>query len=309
MNESGTNEGDAAPDPSSAQQPRAWGAPAPEVNPYAAPAMPDALGAPPPPPPPPPPPAYGAPPAHYARPPQYPGAYMPLPGYGIPPPPPPPPGMGMPGFGIPKPHSGKATASLVCAGVGLVGGAMCFLPALAIPIGLVLGFMGIAETGENGTRSGRGIAITGTVLNGLLVIASIVGIVLFVSLAQRGSQARDESFMTKSDDDFAKIRTRLREYYDANRKSLGPGGPRLASPDYARGNAPAGRSLGTVQQPLTIEDLCGSGDLSLPPSMYELTVTGSASATVRVHSWGRGGKVRVMKVFDIALGQFTIEDE
>lgn len=217
--------------------------------------------------------------------------------------------MGMPGFGIPKPHSGKATASLVCAGVGLVGGAMCFLPAIAIPIGLVLGFLGIAETGANGQRSGRGIAIAGTVLNAILLAASIAGVVAFVALAQRGSQARDEDFTTKTDSDFEKIRVRMREYYDANRKSLGPGGPRRASPEYVKGNAPTGTSLGKVDGALKVEDLCGRDDLSMPPSMYELTVTGSASATVRVHGWGRRGKARVMKVFDISLGQFSVEDE
>lgn len=332
MNEGGPNESSPAPEPSPvpepppapseppprpwgapANEPHPYGAPAPQANPYAALAMPDALGVPPPPPPvSPPPPAYGAmPAAQYAPRPQYPNsAYAPMPGYGLPPPPPPPPGMGMPGFGIPKPHSGKATASLVCAGVGLVGGAMCFLPAIAIPIGLVLGFMGIAETGANGQRSGRGIAITGTILNALLLVGSIGAVIAFVAIAQRGSQAREEHFTTQTDADFDKIRARLRQYYDANNKSLGPGGPRLARDNTysSYGNVPA-KPKRKVVDVLKIEDLFGQGELDRPPNYYELTVTGSNSATVRVHDWGRNSRGRVLKIFDIELGQYTIEDE
>ncbi len=211
--------------------------------------------------------------------------------------------MGMPGFGIAKPHSGKTTASLVCAGVGL---ACC---PIALPIGAILGGMGIAETGPSGSHSGRGLAIAGLVIN-LLFLIGYVGIYATMFTAGALQQKhREEELQKDIDEDFAKIRARMREYYDANRKSLGPGGPRFASPDYAKGNAPAGTSLGKVDGPLKVEDLCGHGDLSMPPSMYELTVTGSASATVRVYTRGRYGKVRVMKVFDVSLGQFTIEDE
>ncbi len=289
--------------------------------------MPDALGVPPPPPPPPVVPAYGAPfDAAQGRPPQYPGApaygvppqypgapgYA-RPGYGIPPPPPPAP-FGMPQFGIPRPQSGKATASLVCAGVGLVGGVICGVLAIAIPVGLVLGFMGIAETGPNGTRSGRGIAITGTIINGLLLVLAVVGVIAFIGLASRGAQQRDEAFSQKTDADLNKIRARLRSYYDQNNNSLGPGGPRLSTSDYtaSHGNAPAtpGRK-GIVSEVLKLEDLFGANELSMSLSMYELTITSSSSATVRVNSWNRK-QSRVMKIFDIGLnadGQYTITDE
>lgn len=315
--------------------PRPWGAPAPEPSPYAPPPMPfgsaqgrpDALGVPPPPPPPVAP-GYGAPPFDgaqgrpqypaapaYGQPPQYPvTAGYPQPGYGVPPPPPPPPpGMGMPDFGVPRPQSGKATASLICAGVGLVGGVICWLPALAIPVGLVLGFMGITETGPTGTRSGRGIAITGTILNAVLLVGGVLAVVAFVSLAARGAHQRDEAFAQQTDSDLNKIRMRLRQYYDANNNSLAPGGPRLAQSRNTAyyGNVAPVNPKGKVTELLKLEDLVGDNELSMPLSMFELTITSSSSATVRANSWNRQ-QSRVMKIFDIGInadGQFTITDE
>lgn len=98
-----------------------------------------------------PPPGYGPAPAHY--------------GYGPVPPPYPQP-FGYPPMAYPaaaaKPTSGLAIASLVCAGVGFFA---LFVPCF---VGFILGLVALRQTGEGGPRSGRGMAIGGTVANGIL---------------------------------------------------------------------------------------------------------------------------------------------
>jgi hypothetical protein len=257
--------------------------------------MPEALGAPPPPPAP----AYGSPP-------QYPAAaqnFAPI-GYGIPPPPPPPPpGMGMPDFGIPRPQSGKAVGSLVCAGLGLI---CC---AIALPIGFVLGCMGIAETGPNGSRSGRGMAITGLVLN-TLIMGGIIAFYVVVFAASAVQHQKQQEVENKGiDADLDKIRLRLNEYYVANNNSLGAGGFKLASTEKPTTTVKTPVKKGRVEGTLKMEDLFAEGELSMPLNMYELIITGSSSATVRASSWTRNTS-RVMKIYDISVtNSYSISDE
>jgi hypothetical protein len=251
-----------------------------------------------------------------------PQAYAPMPGYGMPayapgmPPPPAPPMM--PGFGIPKVTSGKAIGSLVCAGIGLVLGFVCGIGAVAVPVGLVLGFLGIAETGANGTRAGRGLAIAGTICNAVLLVGGIALAVLWfgvISMQQKQMSAGERENVEK---DFAVIRTRLREYYDQNNKSLGPGGPVLATHDFGTtsgGPGPGPRPVSDVRasrgtrvvNQLTIDDLVSNADVS-SAGRYELVVTGSASATVTYYS-SNDNKRHVLKVYDVATDSYSISEE
>lgn len=70
---------------------------------------------------------------------------------------------------VPPGTNGKAIAAVVCGGVGLVL-CGCFVPSLAA---IVLGIIGIAETGRTG-QAGRGLAITGLALGAVTVLAGMV---------------------------------------------------------------------------------------------------------------------------------------
>jgi hypothetical protein len=96
------------------------------------------------------------------------------PGYGYPQP---------PGYGPPppaKPTNGLAVAALV---VGLIALLICWVPVIGILAGLValgLGIAGWVRASRTGT--GTGLAVAGTVLGGLAVIAGILATVVLVSI-------------------------------------------------------------------------------------------------------------------------------
>lgn len=63
----------------------------------------------------------------------------------------------------PTPMSGQAVGSLICAGVGLVGG-MLFLPLLASLAGIILGHLALAGINRSGGfLRGRGLAVAALV--------------------------------------------------------------------------------------------------------------------------------------------------
>lgn len=135
--------------------------------------------------------------------PQYPSGGQPTP-----PPPPPPFGATDSGYGAPSApgvppgytafgdagayqapagRSGMAVASLVLSLVGLIP----FFWLLQIPglLGMIFGFVGLAQT-KNGQRSGRGLAIAGTVVGTILVIIAIVVLVVFFGI--KGCEYRND---------------------------------------------------------------------------------------------------------------------
>jgi hypothetical protein len=215
-------------------------------------------------------------------------------GYGPPPmPPPPPPPFPVGGWQPPKPTSGKAIASLVCGLVALAG-AFCYLPALAAPIGLVLGLLGIIETGREGARSGRGMAIAGTVISALGVLAIIGVIVAFVALARVSENQVQEGMAEELNAEQTELLESLKKYYTANDGSLGPGGPILAT---RREPGAPSRVHGT----LTIDHLLDSSRSSRG-AKWSLKVTGPASATLTCTR--RGELLREVQISDIGKDQW-----
>jgi len=195
-----------------------------------------------------------------------------------------------------------------------------YLPVLAIPVGLVLGILAIAETGPEGTRSGRGLAITGTVLNSVLLVGIVAAGIGLYSLSQHVEATNRGAIDSTTEHDFKLIRERLREYYLKNDKSLASGGPVLAkyvpqngsSRPRGRGpvpaNAPAPKTGSMVTAELRLEDLVGENELFASPSLYELQVTGRASALVRFNSWDHTPN-RLMTVFDVGRDQYAVTQE
>lgn len=260
------------------QQTPPWGATPP--NPYA------------------PQPNYGAPPDGAQGRPQYPNAaqgfgytqnpqpqqpqygYAPPPGYPMYP---------MPGYVPAKPQSGRAIASLV---IGISNIFFGITAVIGAPVGLILGFLALKDTGPMGTRQGRGLAIGGIALNafGLLICIGLVAVVaaaIYTAEADRG--VRNAATV---DADMYKVGDRLREYYYANKQSLGPGGPVLSSKSY-RGTKVVGR--------LDLLDLVDDYDLSGNVRDFTLTITGKNSAVVHHIRTGRE-----LRITDISTRSETI---
>lgn len=206
----------------------------------------------------------------------------PPPGY-MPPPPPPPPE----GFQPPKPTSGKAVAALVCGVAGPLAGFFCPLLGVAVLVGLVLGVIALLETGKGGSRSGRGLAIAGTVLSGLSLVATAGVIVYFIGTYGRMEKEVTEYQRDQLARDSELIVSRVVRYCRENNDDLGPGGPILAGPggDESASADDAGRVGGRLQldhlvHPDELRWRRGGGN------GWELRVTGRVTATLTATGWG-----------------------
>lgn len=233
---------------------------------------------------------------------------LPLPGQVPPAPPPPPPE----GWRAAVPVSGKAVASLVCGVAGLV---ICFLFSL---VGLVLGAIAIGETGRDGVRRGRGMAVGGTVVSlvGLLVNVAIVGFVFGVLPGMMEDRLEiDQEAVSR---DAERIIQRLQRYHSANGNSLGPGGPVLAlapaqsetvverrpGEHYEADMIPDTKD-GRVTGRLTLRHLFRFGELEHAPGLerWRLTITSRDRATLQAVTWG-GEVAREYQVTDAGKGRY-----
>jgi len=220
-------------------------------------------------------PAYPQPPAQpqapaYPPPPQ--GFAQPAPAY------PPPPGAqpGMPQAGYPQPayppgygaqpayYSGEkptsvlAIISLVCAGLGLVTG-------ISVLAGLVLGIIALRETRPAGTKSGRGLAIAGVVVNGaFMAIGALLFALLFAGTVALQSQMEDLGNISV---DGSLIAQRT-EMYFRDRGDLAGGGNR-----YIGGY----KNAALAEGPLTVDDLVSQAELKMPMDRYFLEVKGESA--------------------------------
>lgn len=223
-----------------------------------------------------------------------------------PPPPPPPPE----GWAPSKPTSGKAIAALICGLAGPVAAFFCPVFGIAVVVGLILGIIGIIETGNNGSRGGRGMAIAGTVLSALGIAGTIAVIVGFVAMANFDEQQQAVRRAERLTEDQELLTKRLQQYCEANGGSLGPGGPVLAVdfPDDDEWDPqpsnipPEGRAVGgSVDKALELGHLVGENELRWSGRRggrdWELVVTGQKSATLRARR-GNGEIVREIEVRD-----------
>ena len=232
-------------------------------------------------------------------------------------PPPPPPPMPPGGWAPPKPTSGKAVAALVCGLAGPVAAFFCPVFGIAVLVGLILGVIGIIETGKNGSRSGRGMAIAGTAVSALGIAGTIAIVTAFVALSNFEDREQDERREERIAEDQELLTSRLQEYCQANDGSLGPGGPVLAMDkpqrnewDEAPQNMPhEGRPIGgTVTNRLELEHLVGENELRWSGRRggrgWELVITGQKSATLQARRWD-GEVVREIEIRDASRGMWV----
>lgn len=198
-------------------------------------------------------------------------------------PPPPPPE----GWQVSKPTSGKAIASLVCALGGLVLSGFCPIVFPAILVGLVLGILGIVESGREGKRSGRGLAIAGTVLSGLGIAGGVVAGVFVLRAIEEGGKELEREMQETVDDDVNLIAERMQRYCEQNNGTLHPGGPVL-SRNRPVANEPAANQPDArrVTGALTVADLVDPEEINMGSiSNYKLTITGPTTATLVITRW------------------------
>lgn len=113
---------------------------------------------------------------------------QPPPAPGWQPPPPPgwashqPPYGGPPVYGYPRPRdtNGFAIASLVCSLVGII------LLVLGPVLGIVFGIVGLRQIPRLG-QSGRGLAIAGITIGGIVLLFDVIGIIAAVATGSPGT--------------------------------------------------------------------------------------------------------------------------
>lgn len=202
------------------------------------------------------------------------------------------------GWAPPKPTSGKAVASLICGLAGPVAAFLCAPLGVAVLVGLVLGILGIVETGKNGSRAGRGMAIAGTSISALAVVATVAIFVGFMAMWRAGEEQSQQYQQEQLAEDADLIAARVQQYCLANDKSLGPGGPVLAdsASAYPAGTAPVANSPNpsglTVSGSLELSHLVSENELKYGHNRgggamggWELIINGQTSATIRHRSW------------------------
>jgi hypothetical protein len=200
---------------------------------------------------------------------------------------------------------------------------MFCVPLVPPLIGILLGVLGIIESGAKGSRSGRGMAIAGTIVSVISIALFVVAMAVMVYAVDRGVEQFEEAVAAGLEEDQQLILARLKAYYDANEQSLGPGGPVLARQNTTgydgtyrtqptNAPAPANQPPAVDTRPrvagaLTLRDLVGEHELAFGSGGgggmgWELTISGKASATLRARDWN-SNVVREVDIRDIGRNQ------
>lgn len=138
----------------------------------------------------PPPPGIQPPPSFGAPPPPPPGMHVPPPHWGLPPAPP----LGFPPPPPALPSNGAGITALVLGCIAVTTGFVFFLFWLTAILGImavVFGIVGVNRA-RNGVASNKPMAIVGTVLGGVGIALSVVGLVLTVFLVGEVKKGIDE---------------------------------------------------------------------------------------------------------------------
>ncbi len=237
------------------------------------------------------------------HPPAYPppgGAPQPYPQQQYPPPPP-----GAPQYGAPGPYgydmaayahrpqnSVMAIISMVVMGVGIlvglvtvgIGGAPFFLA------GVILGALALRETGA-GKKSGRGLAMAGTIVNSLGLLGSVALFAAFMWLFSYSTQKVEEATGLQADTQL--IIQRVGQY-ESLKGDLHPGGPKVI-----RGI----RSQEAVVGSLKVSDLVSPTELKFDMSRYTLEVNASAG-TAKLFYTDEDGTRRQMETYPMLTPRF-----
>lgn len=159
-----------------------------------------------------------------------------------------------------KPTSGMAIGSLVCLGAGFIIG-------LSWPVGIVLGILGLKETGPGGAKSGRGMAMAGLIANSVITVM-IMGFValLFMGASMAATQAGK---MANVRQDSQLIESRISMYF-RDKGDLASGGHKFVLGQ---------RSADKTDGPLAVSQLVSPSELKNPIDRYRISVQGD-TATV-----------------------------
>jgi hypothetical protein len=144
------------------------------------------------------------------------------------------------------------------------------------------------------------------------MVAAAVGFFVFMSKSTEGKFEAQQRATLERDQEL--LLTRLKQYHDANGKSLGPGGPVLAgdagfAPTPGEGNAPPQDTRPRVSGMLEIKHLVGPGELGRGRGSgstgWTLIINGKSSATLRFTDWS-GNVLREVEIRDIGKGDWFV---
>lgn len=169
-----------------------------------------------------------------------------------------------------KPTTVFGIVALVLAGVGAIMG-LISIGVFSAPffiIGGILGYLGIRETAPWGKKSGRGLAMGGTIANGALLVLNVIGVVAFFWLASTAVDSLETEMNAHLDG--GKIVERVMKYKQAKGDLL-PGGPQMKQ-GFENPTAVTGPQL-------TVPDLVTPTELMNPIEQYSLEISGE-TATV-----------------------------
>jgi hypothetical protein len=170
-----------------------------------------------------------------------------------------------------KPTTILGILSLAAIAVALMAGVISFgifSPPFLLA-GSILGYLGMRETAAWGKKSGRGLAVGGTIGNLVLLVLN-VGVLLLGFFALQGA-VKDEQKTLHARQDAAAIVKGLTAYQQAKGDLL-PGGPQIRHG--------ARTEVAVTGFQLTVADLVSPAELKNPITEYSITITGdSASIT------------------------------
>ena len=225
-------------------------------------------------------------PAGYGPPPQAPANYgqQPPAGYG------PPPQQGMPPQGMPpqgpygqapmpmgKPTSVMGIISLVMIGVGALTG-LASAGFFSFPFfiaGAILGYLAMRETAPWGKKSGRKMAVGGTIANTCCLVLNVVGVIALVMLFQTGVDLAKAQNQSMADGKI--IEQRIYDYAAA-KGDIQPGGPQMKQ-GFQNPTAVTGPQL-------AVADLVTESELQNPIEQYSLVIVGETVSVMWTNSNG-----------------------
>lgn len=176
-----------------------------------------------------------------------------------------------------KPSSALAMISLILVAPGFL---LTFvLGLLVVPIyiaGIVLGVLGLRETGKYGTKSGRGMAIAGTITNSIFLTGTVaLTVTVLVFFTAAASELKEAANIQE---DAQLIIERVGMYHRA-KGDLGPDGPQMV-----RGL----QSSIAVQGSLKVSDLVSLIELNNEVEDYRLEVNESEGTATLYYTDSEG---------------------
>lgn len=165
-------------------------------------------------------------------------------------------------YPVSKPTTVMGIISLVLIGVGLVTGlgSVGIFSAPLFLVGAILGFLAMRETAPGGKKTGRGMAVGGTVANLVLLVLNVAGLIAVFMFIRTTAGELEAGVHARTDGALLVERVQL---YHEHKGDLEPGGPQVKL-GFAHDVAVEGR--------LKADDLASPSELNNPAAQYSIDI-------------------------------------